>query len=207
MIVTQPQFSHVSNQNYEPKNATNIILLSLDGFSRERFNEYKDNLTTINALMSQGWSQFNVTNYAYFTQTRSGHATMLSGYLGTDTGVYGNSYIYNQVPVGYTFLEKIEEKLGEDQIATAFISGSYKINYPFNQTALDKMDYLSIEDQKSNETGDSCLSYLEKFGHTHFAAFFHFKDPDKTGHNFSEGSEEWIQSLSGVDEQVNRIIT
>ena len=202
------QYTHYSNQSSTSNNKTNVILISLDGFSRQRFNQYKENLTTINNLLAEGWLQFNVTNGSYYTQTKNGHATMLSGYLGTETGIYGNGFVYNQLPVGYTFLEKAEQKYGSNQIASAFISGKYKNMYPaFNKTALEEFDFVSIQEQTTAETADLCLSFLEEYGNTHFTAFFHFRDPDKTGHKFIEGSNEWKNNLTAVDEQLNRIIT
>ena len=201
-------FRHRSNQNSTSNNKTNVILISIDGFSRERFNQLKENLTTINSLLNQGWLQFNITNFANTTQTKNGHATMLSGFLGTETGIYGNAFVYSQLPVGYTFLEKAEKKYGSNQISTALISGKYKNIYPvFNQTALEELDYVNIQEQTSEKTGDLCLSFLEEYGETHFSAFFHFRDPDKSGHRYGEGSVEWKYNITLVDEQINRILT
>ncbi|MBT3283618.1 hypothetical protein HN807_00450 [Candidatus Bathyarchaeota archaeon] len=201
------KYSHRSIQNSTSNNKTNVILISIDGFSRQRFNQYKEELTTINGLLNQGWLQYNITNYAYYTQTKNGHATMLSGYLGTETGIYGNGFVYNQLPTGYSILEKAEKKYGSNEIATGFISGKYKNIYPvFNQTALEELDYVNIQEQTSEETGDLCLSFLEEYGETHFSAFFHFRDPDKSGHRAGEGSVEWKNNLTLVDEQINRII-
>jgi predicted AlkP superfamily pyrophosphatase or phosphodiesterase len=202
------QYIHQSNQNIVTSNKTNVLVISIDGFSRQRFNQYKEKLTTINNLLNQGWSQFNVTNYSYYTHTRNGHATILSGYLGSDTGIYGNSYVYSPLPVGYTFLEKAEKKYGQNRLASAFISGKYKNMYPaFNQTALEELDYVHIQEHIPEKTGKLSLDFLEKYGKQHFSAFFHFRDPDKTGHKSKEGSSKWLDSLSIVDEQINGIIS
>jgi hypothetical protein len=201
------QYIHHSNQTIILTNKTNVILISIDGFSRYRFNQYRENLTTINKLLEQDWIQLNVTNYANFTQTKNGHATMLSGFLGPTIEIYGNNYNYKKLPVGYTFLEKAEKKYGSNQIATGFITGKYKNIYPvFNTSALTKLDYVYIQEQIPEETGKLCLSFLKEYGLTHFIAFFHFRDPDKTGHLSGEGSKDWRKSLIIVDNQIGKII-
>ena len=202
------EFSHYSNLTSAKNNSSNILLISLDGFSRQRFNEYKNNLTNFNSLENEKWIQLNVTNLVYITQTRNGHATMLSGYLGNLTGVFSNKQVYNPLPVGYTFLEKAETELEPDKIATAFISGKYKNMYPaFNKTALATLDYVHIQEEYPNQTINHCLDFLDKYGNTRFAAFFHFRDPDKTAHLFTEGSKEWENSLMDVDHQLGLIIS
>jgi hypothetical protein len=201
------QYSYRSNQTLILNNKTNVLLISIDGFSRTRFNQYKTNLTTISNLVKQDWAQFNVTNFAYFTQTKNGHTTMLSGYLGSDTGIYGN-HVYDPLPVGYTFLEKAEEESGTNKIATAFISGKYKNIYPaFNESMLIELDYVHIKEQNPEETGDYCIDFLRQYGQSHFAAFLHFRDPDKSGHLYGEGSREWRDSLIVVDDQIGRIFS
>ena len=200
-------FTYLSNISAKPSDYPNVLLISLDGFSRQRFNELKDNLTTIHTLISSGWIQLNVTNYVNLTQTRNGHTTMLSGYLGKDTGIMGNKYVYHQLPTGYTFLEKAENKYGSNGIATGFISGKYKNIYPaFNTTALKTLDYVHIQEQVPQDTGDQCIKFLETYKDSWFTAFFHFRDPDKTGHLHREGSEEWLNSTRIDDQQLGRII-
>jgi hypothetical protein len=204
--IEDPLFNHQSNKTYSIINKTNVILISLDGFSRQRFNEYKEKLSTISNLIEQDWVQLNVTNYANITQTRNGHATMLSGYLGIETGLYGNHYVYNSLPFGKTFLEKAETKYGSENIATGFIAGKYKMIYPaFNESALRSLDFVHIKEQPPEETGEICITFLEKYGRTQFVAFMHFRDPDKSGHKYTEGSDEWQNSLYNVDEQLSRI--
>jgi hypothetical protein len=201
------QYTYLSNQTIVSTNKTNVILISIDGFSRYRFNQYKENLTTINKLLAHGWVQLNVTNYANYTQTKNGHATMLSGFLGSIIEIYGNNYNYRKLPVGYTFLEKAEKKYGSNQIATGFITGKYKNIYPvFNTSALTKLDYVYIQEQVPKKTGKLCLAFLEEYGMTHFTAFFHFRDPDKTGHLEGEGRKEWREKLKVVDNQIGNII-
>jgi len=205
--IIDPVFHYQSNRNLTNSNKTNVILISIDGFSRERFHEYRYNMTTITNLIDQDWVLFNVTNYADITQTRNGHATMLSGYLGADTGLFGNHFVYSSLPVGKTILEKAETKFGSDNVTTGFIAGKYKMIYPaFNETALLLLDYVNIQEQPPEDTGDLCISFLEKYGNSHFVSFVHFRDPDKTGHSYGDRSAEWQSSLINVDEQLDRII-
>ncbi|MBD3171572.1 hypothetical protein GF326_03790 [Candidatus Bathyarchaeota archaeon] len=202
------EYYYRSNESVKVRRSKNVILISLDGFSRERFNEFKDNLTTIGSLIDEGWTQYNVTNFVYYTQTRNGHATMLSGYLGESTGLYGNRYVYHPLPVGFSFLEKAEEEYGSGNVASAFISGKYKNIFPaFKNSMYQSLDYVHISEELPNETSGYCTDFLEEYWGCCFVAFFHFRDPDKTGHLAGEGSVEWVKSLREGDRELGDILS
>ncbi len=202
------EYYYRSNESVKVSRGKNVVLISLDGFSRERFTEFRGNLNTIKSLIDEGWRYYNVTNFVYYTQTRNGHATMLSGYLGKFTGLYGNRYVYHPLPVGFSFLEKAEEEYGSGNVASAFISGKYKNIFPaFNKSMYQSLDYVHIKEELPYETSDYCIDFLEKHKNCRFVAFFHFRDPDKTGHLSGEGSVEWVESLIDVDRELDDILS
>jgi hypothetical protein len=181
----------------------NIVLISIDGLSRARFEEFlgTSRLKTLSVLIEKGWSKLDLINIAYYTQTLNGHATMLTGYMGKVTGVYGNLQVYNPTPPGYTMLERLA-----DNYTTAFITRKYKNIYPaFNESVYEALDYVFIKESQPEGTADQCIRFLKQCNGSFFA-FFHFREPDKSGHIYKEGSDEWEDAVVDVDRQVGRVL-
>lgn len=100
----------------------NAILISWDGVQRDHLRELLDagKLPNLKALIEEGTIvEIDVTHK---TDTKAGHAQMLTGYGPEVTGVYSNS-VYQPIPKGYTVFERLEEEFGPDNIATIMITG------------------------------------------------------------------------------------
>lgn len=100
----------------------NAILISWDGVQRDHLRELLDTgkLPNLKALIEEGTIvEIDVTHK---TDTKAGHAQMLTGYGPEVTGVYSNS-VYQPIPKGYTMFERLEEEFGPDNIATIMITG------------------------------------------------------------------------------------
>lgn len=107
-------------QTQEP--VKNAILISWDGVQREHLRELLEagKLPNLKALIDEGTIvEIDVTHK---TDTKAGHAEMLTGYGPEVTGVHSNS-VYQPIPKGYTIFERLEEVLGSDNIATIMITG------------------------------------------------------------------------------------
>lgn len=100
----------------------NAILISWDGVQREHLRELLEagKLPNLKALIDEGTIvEIDVTHK---TDTKAGHAEMLTGYGPEVTGVHSNT-VYQPIPKGYTIFERLEEALGSDNIATIMITG------------------------------------------------------------------------------------
>jgi predicted AlkP superfamily pyrophosphatase or phosphodiesterase len=100
----------------------NAILISWDGVQREHLRELLDagQLPNLEALIAEGAIvEIDVTHK---TDTKAGHAQMLTGYGPEVTGVFSNS-VYRPIPKGYTIFERLEDAFGDDGIATIMITG------------------------------------------------------------------------------------
>lgn len=100
----------------------NVILISWDGVQRNHLRELLDagRLPNLTSLIKEGTIvEIDVTHK---TDTKAGHAQMLTGYGPEVTGVYSNS-VYQPIPKGYTIFERLEEEFGKDNIATIMITG------------------------------------------------------------------------------------
>ncbi|HHY45948.1 MAG TPA: sulfatase-like hydrolase/transferase [Firmicutes bacterium] len=100
----------------------NAILISWDGVQRDHLRELLEtgSLPNLKGLIEEGTIvEIDVTHK---TDTKAGHAQMLTGYGPEVTGVYSNS-VYQPIPKGYTIFERLEEAFGKDGIATIMITG------------------------------------------------------------------------------------
>lgn len=101
---------------------TNAILISWDGVQRDHLRELLDagQLPNLEALIAEGAIvEIDVTHK---TDTKAGHAQMLTGYGPEVTGVFGNS-VYRPIPKGYTIFERLKDEFGDDGIATIMVTG------------------------------------------------------------------------------------
>ncbi len=185
----------------------NIILFSWDGFQRNHLLELLNNgsLPNLQSFIDQG-SFLNLTVIDYVTQTKPGHAQMLTGYRGEHTGVYSNALLLHPIPRGYTLLERLEEYYGEDDIATSMITGKLTNVHPVFVDTTEGLDFVSIENVSSYLAGPKMLRFLEDHKNDHFAAFFHFAEPDIQGHEFGENSVEYGWGAMSCDYWLQKVL-
>jgi len=193
----------------------NIIIFSWDGFQRDHFIQLlrKGSLPNIKKFM-EGGVFLNLTVMDYRTQTKPGHAQMLTGYRGRHTGVYSNQIYFHPVPDGYTLLERVERYFGEDNVITCMITGKRK-NIEVDEVAeLEKPEYCErgvfsnvsddidvnlVSENVSDVVGLRMIGFIQNYGSEHFVAFFHFAEPDRQGHEFGENSIEYDQGAMSCD--------
>lgn len=102
--------------------AKNVILFSWDGVQRAHLKEClsRNELPNLAALIKEGTLvDIDIT---HTTDTKAGHAQMLTGYDPETTGVFSNSK-FKPIPAGYTIFERLESTLGKDKITTVMLTG------------------------------------------------------------------------------------
>lgn len=69
------------------------------------------------------------------------------------------------------------------------------------------MDVWDGEKSRTHEVnGPLMMSYLDKYGKGRFFAFFHFSDPDHTGHNHGENSKEHNDAIIACDKWLGETV-
>jgi len=204
----------------------NAILFSWDGAGRERVEELLTNekLPTVKLLKEQG-AFVKIKVEGHPTTTAPGHAEMLTGLPSNITKVKSNER-WEPIPEGLTIFERLENYFGKDNIVTVAIMGKSgylgakgpeelkDTKYPkylkkgepyFNaKKHLDVWDGDMIRDAVT--VAEKAIVYIEKYKENRFFIFCHFSDPDSTGHNYGENSEEYKESIIRCDSLVGKVI-
>jgi hypothetical protein len=175
----------------------NVILICWDGYQRNHLLEDLSNgyLHNLEELMDMGVF-LNLTVIDHYSQTKPGHAQMMTGYRGDIHGVFANKVNFTSVPSGFTFIERMEEHFGDDKITTGFIAGKHDHIYPVFKN-LENVDFISIEEVDPAINGPKIVEFIDENAESRFFAFFHFSKPDKSGHKYNENSVEY--SLGGQE--------
>lgn len=181
----------------------NVILISWDGCDRSAVNKLLDaqKLPSLDWLKKDGIYR-NISVKNCLTVTKPSHAQMLTGMRGNDNHVRTNQ-CYEPIPAGLTIMERVRELGIVVTMITSkgrhmgcvggknFPKGKQKCDYdnsklPFYET-IKHVDFASISHSKSSKTGKLALQILEKYKDVPFFHFFHFREPDHTGHKAGRG--------------------
>jgi len=109
-----------------PKPEKNIILISWDAVQRNHLIELIDagKLPNLTVLRDSGrFIPLEISTHQ--TDTKAGHAQMLTGYKPETTGVYNNNR-YDAIPAGLSIFDRIEAYFGDDAITTILLTGKSK---------------------------------------------------------------------------------
>ncbi len=188
-----------------PPPAQNLILISWDGVQRAHLMELSGQglLPNLAALAQQGTAlPMAIADHA--TDTKAGHAEMLSGYGPEVTGVYSNLR-YQAIPEGLTLFERLKGAFGP-QIATIAITGKRTNLIEILPNALPELDFALIRNATAEQNGPVMLWALESLRDRPFFAFFHFSDPDHAGHAYGENSREYSAAIRLCDHWLGEIM-
>ncbi|MEW5826331.1 MAG: alpha/beta hydrolase fold domain-containing protein [Candidatus Bipolaricaulota bacterium] len=177
-----------------------VILISWDGAQRAHVLDLlaQGRLPALAGLVEQGaWIPLRITDHA--TDTKAGHAEMLTGLAPDVTGIASNEDL-QPIPAGLTLFERVKDHFGEDGIATAAITGKMANLVEPLANAVRAMDTYSMAFQDADAVGKKALRALRDFGGRRFFAFFHFRDPDVAGHAHGENSYQVDEALVACDE-------
>jgi predicted AlkP superfamily pyrophosphatase or phosphodiesterase len=197
----------------------NAILISWDGALREhvRGDLAHGKLPNLARLIHSGaLVDLDVTGHQ--TDTKAGHAQMLTGYGPTLTGVYSNGK-FNPIPSGYSIFERLHQALGKQGITTIMLTGkdhnlgsaapgllSHGEPYYLVRPSITVWD--GDQARSASKVGERAVNYVRSNASKgRFFLFIHFPDIDFNGHRYGEGSEAYDRAMVECDLWLGKILT
>lgn len=189
----------------------NAILISWDGALREhvKANLSKGTLPNLARLVEHG-SLVDIDVAGHQTDTKAGHAQLLTGYDPKLTGVYSNVN-YRPIPLGFTVFERLRQTFGRNGITTVMLTGkdhnlgSQSANlvrgadpYYFSRSGISVWD--GDQNRPARVVGPKAVAYIDELaGKGRFFLFVHLPDVDAAGHTQGEGSADYDRALAECD--------
>ena len=106
-----------------PPRQRSAILISWDGALREHVHDClkRNQMPSLAQLIKEG-RMVDIEVSGHTTDTKSGHAQMLTGYDPNLTGVVSNAH-FQPIPRGYSIFERLQQAFGKKNIATIMVTG------------------------------------------------------------------------------------
>ncbi len=196
----------------------NAILISWDGALRAhvRRSLAQGMLPNLARLVSRG-SLVDIDVVGHQTDTKAGHAEMLTGYDPQVTGVYSNRN-YRPIPLGLTIFERLRVAFGQDAITTIMLTGKdHNLGsqgaglvlgadpYYFSRSGITVWD--GDQNRPARVVGRKAVDYIDRFaGQGRFFLFVHLPDVDLAGHTLGEGSDAYDRALAESDRWLGAIL-
>jgi predicted AlkP superfamily pyrophosphatase or phosphodiesterase len=196
----------------------NAILISWDGALREhvRGNLEKGKLPNLARLAREG-ALVDIEVTGHPTDTKPGHAQLLTGYDPNITGVYSNGN-FGPIPRGYSIFERLQQVFGKDSVATIMLTGkaanlgsqspdSGAASEPFFLVRQGITVWDGDRIRPARMIGEKAVQYIDRYaGKGRFLLFVHFPDIDVAGHTYGEDSSNYDRALDECDAWLGKIM-
>jgi predicted AlkP superfamily pyrophosphatase or phosphodiesterase len=201
-----------------PPDQRNALLISWDGASREhvRRSLAQGKLPNLARLAEHG-SLADIDVSGHQTDTKAGHAQMLTGYDPQLSGVYSNGN-YRPIPRGYTIFERLHQAFGKDAITTIMLTGKdhnlgsqgaglIRGADPYHLARPGITVWDGDRNRPASAVGKRAVEYIDRFaGKRRFFLFVHLPDVDFAGHIWGEASDEYDRALVECDRWLGAIL-
>jgi hypothetical protein len=199
-----------------PPAERNAVLISWDGAGGEHVRDSlaKGALPNLAALVRQGaLVDLEVTGHG--TDTKSGHAQMLTGYDASVTGVYSNAK-FGPIPRGHTIFERLRQSFGKRLVTIMVTSKGPNLGSldpgaglaePFHLTRRELTVWEGDRIRTARSVGERAVRHVARYANRgRFLAFVHFADVDGAGHYHGEDSSEYDKALADCDLWLGKIM-
>jgi predicted AlkP superfamily pyrophosphatase or phosphodiesterase len=195
----------------------NAILISWDGAGGDhvRANLAKGKLPNLAALVGQG-ALVGLEVSGHGTDTKPGHAQMLTGYDPGITGIYSNAR-FGPIPRGYSIFERLHQAFGKNGLVTIMLTGkganlgSLSPNGGLAEPFFLARQGITVWDgdqiRPARVVGEHAIRYIDRYaGKERFFLFVHFPDVDVGGHVHGEDSSEYDRALAECDAWLGKLL-
>jgi hypothetical protein len=150
------------------------------------------------------------------TDTKPGHAQMLSGYDPSVTGVYSNGR-FRPIPRGFSIFDRLHHAFGKSGLTTIMLTGKGPnlgsqspadgAAEPFALTRSSITVWDGDQIRLARVIGERGLRYIQRYASKgRFFFFFHFPDVDVAGHTYGEDSAAYERALVECDAWLGKIV-
>jgi hypothetical protein len=196
----------------------NAILISWDGAGGEHVRASLragklPNLARMTRPGAGALVDLEVTGHG--TDTKPGHAQMLTGYDSNLTSVYSNTK-FGAIPKGYTVFERLQQAFGKSIVTIMLTGKGPNLGSQDPEGGSPEPFYLTRPSltvwdgdliRPARIVGEHALRHLDRYaGKDRFFLFIHFADVDVGGHYFGEDSPEYDRALVEVDAWLGKIL-
>ena len=194
--------------------AEKVVLVGWVGVQYNHLNEClaRGELPVLEAMIAGG-SLVRTDVHSHRTDTTAGWAEILTGY-GPDINRCFSNQTFRPIPAGLTVFERAKAHYtsqGKDlktMVVTgkAWPIGSHE-REPYYH-AVNAVDaWHGDVERQADKAGPLMLTCLEQYGPSNpFFAFFHFCDPDRSGHIYGENSREYEEAMILCDQGLARLL-
>jgi predicted AlkP superfamily pyrophosphatase or phosphodiesterase len=191
-----------------PERSRSVLLVSWDGVGRGLLKEMleADKLPNLAAMVKTG-SVHDIEIKGHATETRPGHAEMLTGLGPASTKIRSNASP-GPIPAGLPLFDRLKKHFGRDGIATAAVTGKRYVGTLFAASRAD-IDVLDAGARLAADTGPAALAALAAAGKHksgRFFVFVHFSDPDAAGHGYGHASRRQREATVTCDAWLGRMV-
>jgi hypothetical protein len=193
-----------------PPSERSAVLVSWDGVGRDRLRELlgAGRLPGMATLVLNG-ALVDIDVRDHRTDTKAGHAEMLTGYGPDVTGVHSNTR-FGPIPAGLSVFEALQRRFGADRIATVMATakagnlgsagpGILRRGQPWRLVAPSLTVWDGDARRDDGIVGSIALAHLRRFAGRRFFAFFHFGGADRAAHRQGDRSERHAEAIVACD--------
>lgn len=199
-----------------PPTERDAILISWDGALREhvRADLAAGKLPNLARLVQHG-SLIDLDVTGHFTDTKAGHAEMLSGYGPGRTGVHSD-VDFAPIPAGLSVFDRLHEAFpamttimltSKDHNLGSLAPGLLRAGEPFFHARAAVTVWDGDRMRSAADTGERALRYVRDVAKKgRFFLFIHFSDVDLAGHRDGEDAPTYDQALQRCDLWLGKIL-
>jgi predicted AlkP superfamily pyrophosphatase or phosphodiesterase len=200
-----------------PPGERSAVLISWDGAEGDhvRANVAAGKMPHLARLAREG-ALVDIEVTGHGTDTKPGHAQMLTGYDPAITGVYTNAR-FGPIPRGYSIFERLHQAFGKQGLVTIMLTskgpnlgsqsppGSNAEPFSLARASITVWDGDRI--RQAHSVGRRALRYIKRYAPKgRFFLFIHFADIDVAGHLHGEDSREYDAALAECDAWLGKIV-
>jgi hypothetical protein len=199
-----------------PATDRDAILISWDGALREHV---RDDLAAGKlpnlARLVKGGSLVDIDVTGHITDTKAGHAELLSGYGPDRTGVVSDGD-FAPIPAGLSVFERLRKAFpnlttimltGKDHNLGSRAPGLLSAGEPFFHSRAGIVVWDGDQMRPASVVGEKAVRYVHDYAKKgRFFLFIHFADVDLAGHGSGEGSPAYEHALEECDHWLGKIL-